>query len=172
MTDAPRGWPGVTVPEDHYDRELFAAALSTSSPEQMPRTTHSACRHRPYLAVLWLGLVIAFILTLVFGGEQFGFVRLLVVAAMWAVTSIGRRRDVVLADGGESLLLHHRSSAAAGPPTEVAADQIVRIRPRSMRLFGRYFRPEIWQVGPERIIVGSDSLTELLMHHVQEAAPT
>ncbi|MEQ1700018.1 MAG: hypothetical protein ABMA25_07910 [Ilumatobacteraceae bacterium] len=173
MSDIPRGWPGVTVPEDYYDGEVFAATPPASSAKPLPRTTQSACRHRPSLAALWLGLSIALIATLLFGGEQLGFVRLIIVAAMSAVTSIGTRRDVVLAEGGAFLLLHRRSaSAASGPPTEVTSEQIICLRHRSTNRFGRYFRPEVWQVGPERIIVNSDSLRELLAHHAQEATPS
>lgn len=169
MSSTPRAWPGVTVPEDYYDGEIFGETLPPSSSEQRTaRPTHAASRHRPRLTAAWVGLAVALSVILAVGDERLRFLRLLVLVAMYAVSTIGRRRDVVFAEAGSSLLMHRRSASTESlAPTEVTSDAIACVRPCSTNRFVRYFRPEVWQVGSERIIVGSTPLSSLL-HRLTE----
>lgn len=169
---APRGWPGVTVPADYYDGEVFSSSPTTPSTSAQPTAlpTHTATRHRPRLVAVWLGLAAVLILLLLLQ-DPLPLVRLLVTAALLINGSL-MRQQVVIADAGATLLVHRRSSSEPQPPATVTAEHIVRVRPRSTHPIGRYFRPEVWQVGPERIIVGSDSLRELLGHQAQETQPS
>ena len=100
--------------------------------------------------------------------------RLIVMAGVLILGSLHHRKAVVMADAGATLLVDRRTaSPEANAPIEVTRDQIVCVRPRSTNKLVRLFRSEMWQVGPERIIVSdSTSLTPLLQRLTQEGPPS
>ena len=105
--------------------------------------------------------------------EQPEGLRLIVMTGVLILGSLHKRKDVVIADAGASLLVHRRTASAdVDRPTEVTRDQIVCVRPPHRNRVVRYFRPAVWQVGPERILVDTGTLGALLAQHAQEDSPS
>lgn len=161
MTGAPRAWPGVTVPADYYDGETRPIPIP-AFPTAVAQPTFGVRRHRPRLTAVLVGVAIGIVVLTLLGDPSTPLRLLLNITWLFALLLNGQKA-VAVTDAGSSVILQRgKVSPEPGSSMEVGPAQIVCVRPPHQSRVARRLRPEVWQIGPERVLVDSRPLSATL----------